>query len=128
MSMLKIIARISLILAAALLVVGATVAFTHTSLGAQVLSLRGGLEDGFRNAAANAGQISTNFAPQAGFSVGGRGGDFDRSGDGSLVFSLVRNLGVVGAIVLVYVAISLSLSHLKGWLNGKRSPVRPAAL
>ena len=33
MSMLKIIARISLILAAALLVVGATVAFTHTSLG-----------------------------------------------------------------------------------------------
>jgi hypothetical protein len=127
MSMLKITARIFLILAAALLVVGATVAFSHTSLGAQVLSLRGGLEDGFRNATAGVGQISTNFAPQAGFPAGGRGGDFDQAGSGSLVFSLVRNLGVVGAIVLVYVAISLSLSHLKGWLKGKRSPLRPAA-
>jgi hypothetical protein len=117
MSILKIIARISLILAAALLVVGATVAFSHTSLGAQVLSLRGGLEDGFRNAAAGAGQFSTNFASQVSFPAVGRGGDFGRSGGGSLVFDLLRNLGVVGAIVLVYVAISLSLSRLKGWFN-----------
>jgi hypothetical protein len=55
MSTLKIITRIFLILAAALLVVGATLAFFRTNLGAQALSLRGGLEDGFRNVAAGAG-------------------------------------------------------------------------
>jgi hypothetical protein len=52
MSIIKVVFRISLILAAALLVVGATLALSHTNLGAQVLSARGGLEDGLRNAAA----------------------------------------------------------------------------
>ena len=122
MSILKIIARTFLILAAALLVVGATLAFSHTSLGAQVLSLRGGLEAGFRNAAAGAGQFSAGFVSRA-----GRGsGDFDRAG-GSLLSGLVHNLGVVGAIVLVYITISLSLSRLRGWFKGKRSPVQSAA-
>jgi hypothetical protein len=73
MSLIKIFARVFLILAAALLVVEATLAFSHTSLGAQVLSLRGGLKDGFRNAVASASQLPANFIPQA----GGRGGDFD---------------------------------------------------
>lgn len=128
MSIVKIVTRISLILAAALLVVGATLAFSHTSLGAQVLSVRGGLEDGFRNAAASASQLPANFAAQGGFPEGGRGGDFDRAGGGSLISGLVHNLGTVGAIVLVYVAISLSFSRLKGWLKRKRRAVRPAAL
>ena len=124
MSLIKIFARIFLILAAALLVVGATLAFSHTSLGAQVLSVRGGLEDGFRNVAASASQLSTNFAPQA----SGRGGDFDQVGGGSLILNLMRNLGTVGTIVLVYVAISLSFSRLKGQFKRNRRPVRPATL
>lgn len=126
MSILKIITRIFLILAAALLVVGATLAFSHTSLGAQMLSLRSGLEDGFRSAAAGAGQISANFASQAGFPADGRGGDFDHGG-GSLLSDMVHNLGVIGAIVLVYIAISLLFSRLRGWFKGKRSLVRPVA-
>jgi hypothetical protein len=121
MSLIKIFARIFLILAAALLVVGATLAFSHTSLGAQVLSVRGGLEDGFRNAAASASQLPANFVPQA-------GGDFDQAGGGSLILNLMRNLGTVGAIVLVYAAISLSFFRLKGRFKRNRSPVRPAAL
>jgi hypothetical protein len=124
MSIVKVIARIFLILAAALLVVGATLALSHTSLGAQIVSLRGGLEDGFRNAAASTSQLTANFASQA-----GRGGsDFDRAGGGSLISGLARNLGVVGAIVLVYVAISLAFSRLKGWFKRNRSPLRSAAL
>jgi hypothetical protein len=119
--MMKIITRIFLILAVALLVVGATVAFSHTGLGAQVLSLRGGLEDGFRNAATGASQFPADFASPA-----GRGGDFDRGG-GSLLSDLVHNLGVIGAIVLVYIAISLSFSRLRSWFKGKRSLVRLAS-
>ena len=122
MSIPKIIARIFLILAAALLVVGATLAFSHTSLGAQVLSLRGGLQDGFRNAAAGASQFPADFVSPAGRG----GGDFDRVG-GSLLSDLVHNLGVIGAIVLVYIAISLSLSRLRGWFKRKHNPVRLAA-
>jgi hypothetical protein len=124
MSLIKFFARMFLILAAALLVVGATLAFSHTSLGAQVLSVRSGLEDGIRNAAASASQIPANFVLQA----GGRGGDFDQAGGGSGLFGLVHNLGTVGAIVLVYVAISLSLSRLKGRFKRNRRSVRPAAL
>jgi hypothetical protein len=124
MSIIKVIFRIFLILAAALLVVGAMLALSHTSLGAQILSVRGGLEDGFRNAAANTSQLSANFVPQAGRG----GGDFDRAGGGSLVFGLVRNLGTVGAIVLVYVAVSLAFSRMKSWFKKNRSPLRPAAL
>jgi hypothetical protein len=124
MSILKVISRIFLILAAALLVVGATLALSHTSLGAQILSARGGLEDGLRNAAASTNPLPANFVPQA----GGGGGDFDRAGGGSLVFDLARNLGTVGAIVLAYVAISLAFSRLKGWFKRNRSPLRSAAL
>jgi hypothetical protein len=118
MSILKIIIRIFLILAAALLIVGATLALSHTNLGTQILSLRGGMEDGFRNAAASTSQLSTNFASQAGFAAAG----------GSLAFDLVRNLGTVGAIVLVYIAISLAFSRLKGHFKRNRSPLRSAAL
>jgi hypothetical protein len=124
MSILKVIFRVSLILAAALLVVGATLAFSHTSLGAQILSVRGGLEDGLRNAAANGSQLPANFGLQAGRG----GGDLDRIGGGSLAFGLLRNLGTVGAIVLVYVAISLAFSHLKGRIKRNRSPLRSTAL
>ncbi len=123
MSVLKVIFRVFLILAAALLVVGATLAFSHTSLGAQILWVRGGVEDGFHNAAASASQLSTNFASRA-----GGGGDFERAGGGSLFSSLAHNLATLGAIVLVYVAISLSYSHLKSWFKRNRNPLRSAAL
>jgi hypothetical protein len=72
MRIVKVIARIFLILAAALMVVGATLALSHTGLA--------------------------------------------------------RNLGTVGAIVLVYVAISLAFSGLKGWFKRNRSSLRSAAL
>lgn len=124
MTLIKFIARVFLILAAALLVIGATLAFSHTNLGAQVLSVHGGLEDGFRNAAASASQLPTDLFPQA----GGRGGDFDQAGGGLGLLGLARHLGTVSSIVLAYVIISLLFSRLKGRFKRNRSPIRPAAL
>lgn len=121
---MKIMTRILIILAAALMVVGATVIFTNSNLAAKVMP---GLGDGHRPEMGELTPGDANF-PRSGdgrptHSLSDDG--FRRDGRHDSRFSLfgtLKNLTVIAAIVLAVVIVERLINRLK-----RRTKQPPAA-
>ncbi|MBP6470676.1 MAG: hypothetical protein KBE23_07765 [Chloroflexi bacterium] len=121
---MKIMTRILIILAAALVVVGATVVFTNSNLGAKVLP---GLGDGNRPGMDDFSPGDANFPrdgdgrPAHSLSEDGFRGDGRHDSRFSL-FGTLKNLAVIAAIVLAVVIVERLITLLK-----RRTKQPPAA-
>jgi hypothetical protein len=115
---MKVIGRTLIILSAALLVVGATLLFARSSLGAQAFS--GGRQpgSGAQGGALDGGRPFPGAGLPEGAASGFRGGrgDFERGGGGlgaSTLFTLGKDLGVITLIVLLYILLDQAFSAHK---------------
>jgi hypothetical protein len=118
---MKTILRTFILLAAAMLVVGATIALARTSWGSNLLGSGGrpGFEQRLRLDGSGAGNFQRpeggDRLRQGGFERGeGRGGREGRAGIGSFTWlSLLRNGGILALIVVVYALLDQLFSRRK---------------
>lgn len=103
----KISLRILILLSAAMLVVGALVAISKTGAGAQAFDGHGGppaewngQQGGFQPGGAPANFTGTQARGERRHFDGGRPG-----GSGMIVLGLIKNLGIIAIVVMLYVGI-----------------------
>jgi hypothetical protein len=105
---MKLIGRILILLASALVVVGATVAIVNAT-GTSQSTFR---PDGRRFAFSGDGAFTSRQRPE-GFADGQHGSETDRFGGGSMILGLGKNLVIISVIVAIIIMAERLLAKIR---------------